>query len=244
MSNATKKPAEPTTVKVVDPAKAPPGKLQHIGGSKSDDWNNFLTNQTLSTLWLASKDEARNRQYSATLAALIGIAPQGEIEGMIAAQLVACHNASMECYRRAMLGEQTFLGRRENLSQANKLSRTYATLLEALNRHRGKGAQKVTVEHVHVHEGAQAIVGNVESRGGRVCTENRGSTPCSCTCARHHDAEHGRDAGACVNRRQCRTVAAGCTAEVRRALRWEMKTPSSTDFTRRKQSPAVDLSPS
>ena len=172
MSNATKKPAEPTTVKVVDPAKAPTGKLQHIGGSKSDDWNNFLTNQTLSTLWLASKDEARNRQYSATLAALIGIAPQGEIEGMIAAQLVACHNASMECYRRAMIGEQTFEGRRENLCQANKLSRTYATLLESLNRHRGKGAQKVTVEHVHVHEGGQAIVGNVEAPGGGLAVKS------------------------------------------------------------------------
>ena len=49
------------------------------------------------------------------------------------------------------LGEQTFEGRRENLNQASKLSRTYATLLEALNRHRGKGHQKVTVEHVHVH---------------------------------------------------------------------------------------------
>jgi hypothetical protein len=161
MSNATKKPAEPTTVKVVDPTKAPTGKLQHIGGSKNDDWNNILANQTLSTLWLASKDEARSRQYSAALAALIGIAPQGEIEGMIAAQLVACHNASTECYRRAMIGEQTFEGRRENLSQANK-----ATLLESLNRHRGKGAQKVTVEHVHVHDGGQAIVGNVEAPGG------------------------------------------------------------------------------
>jgi hypothetical protein len=29
-----------------------------------------------------------------------------------------------------MLGEQTFEGRRENLSQANKLSRTYAVLLD------------------------------------------------------------------------------------------------------------------
>jgi hypothetical protein len=81
---------------------------------------------------------------------------------MIAAQLIACHNASMECNRRAMIGEQTFEGRRENLSQANKLSRTYAALLDALNRHRGKGQQKVTVEHVHVHSGGQAIVGTVE----------------------------------------------------------------------------------
>jgi hypothetical protein len=31
-------------------------------------------------------------------------------------------------------------------------------VLDALNRHRGKGQQKVTVEHVHVHEGGQAIV--------------------------------------------------------------------------------------
>jgi hypothetical protein len=33
-----------------------------------------------------------------------------------------------ECYRRAMIGEQTLDGRRDNLSQANKLSRTYAVL--------------------------------------------------------------------------------------------------------------------
>jgi hypothetical protein len=85
---------------------------------------------------------------------------------MLAAQLIASHCAAMECYRRAMLGEQTFEARHENLNQANKLSRSYAALLEALNRHRGKGAQKVTVEHVHVHEGGQAIVGNVEHPGG------------------------------------------------------------------------------
>jgi hypothetical protein len=72
----------------------------------------------------------------------------------------------MECYRRAMIGEQTFEGRSENLNQANKLSRTYAVLLDALNRHRGKGQQHVTVKHVHVHEGGQAIVGHVEATGG------------------------------------------------------------------------------
>ena len=38
-------------------------------------------------------------------------------------------------------------------------------LLDALNRHRGKGEQKVTVEHVHVHSGGQAVVGMVGARG-------------------------------------------------------------------------------
>jgi hypothetical protein len=106
------------------------------------------------------------KQLSATVAAMAGIGPKDELEGMIAAQLLAAHNAAMECYRRAMIGEQTFEGRRENLSQANKLSRTYAVLLDALNHHRGKGQQKVTVEHVHVHSGGQAVVGMVETPGG------------------------------------------------------------------------------
>jgi hypothetical protein len=68
--------------------------------------------------------------------------------------------------------------RDSHLNQANKLSRTYATLLESLNKHRGKGQQKVTVEHVHVHQGGQAIVGHVEHKreGGR--EKKGGSTPC------------------------------------------------------------------
>jgi hypothetical protein len=111
--------------------------------------------QPLEQFRCQSNDFRRIRH--ATVDAMIGIAPRDEREGMIAAQLLACLNASMECYRRAMLSEQTFEGRRENLNQANKLSRTYVTLLEGLNRHRGKGQQKVTVEHVHVHEGGQAI---------------------------------------------------------------------------------------
>ena len=144
------------------------GALKAIGGSMADDWNNIVANQTIQTLWLRSSDAEQIRgQRHAAVDALIGIKPGDELEGMIAAQLVACHNASMECYRRARLVEQTFEGYRENLNQANKLGRTYAVLLDALNRHRGKGQQKVTVEHVHVHEGGQAIVGNVEG-GGRV----------------------------------------------------------------------------
>src|SRR5499427_1411364 len=107
-----------------------------------------------------------HRQLVAAYAGLAGIAPKDELEGMMAAQLIAAHSATMECYRRAMLAEQSFEGRSEALSQANKLSRTFAVLLDALNRHRGKGQQKVTVEHVHVHQGGQAIVGNVESPGG------------------------------------------------------------------------------
>jgi hypothetical protein len=166
------KPKLPTVV-INDPNDQK-GALKEIGGSKSDHWNSILANQTIQTLWVANSDpDVRAVQYAATTAALVGIGPQDELEGMMAAQLVAAHNAAMECYRRAMIGEQTPDGRCESLSQANKLSRTYAALIEALNRHRGKGQQKVTVEHVHVHSGGQAIVGNVEGGGDRAKLEGQ-----------------------------------------------------------------------
>jgi hypothetical protein len=157
----------PKTV-VADDLDDRKGRLRNIGGSQSDNWDNILANQALQALWVKnSSAEERDKQLSATVAALISIAPKDELEGMMTAQLLAAHNAAMECYRRAMIGEQTFEGRRENLAQANKLSRTYAALLEALNRHRGKGQQKVTVEHVHVHAGGQAVVGMVAPPPGQ-----------------------------------------------------------------------------
>jgi hypothetical protein len=162
--SARKPPANAPKTVVADDPDDRKGRLKDIGGSQSDHWNNILANQAVQALWVKnSSPEERDKQLSATIAALIGIAPKDELEGMMAAQLVAAHNAAMECYRRAMIGEQTFEGRRENLAQANKLSRTYAALLEALNRHRGKGQQKVTVEHVNVHSGGQAVVGMIAS---------------------------------------------------------------------------------
>jgi len=151
----------------VSPPEEQPGSLKRIGGSSNDAFNNIVANQALKSLWVAHSDSAGlDSQYQATVHAMIGIEPNDEIEGMLAAQLIGLHNAAMECMRRAMLDEQTFEGRRENLNQANKLTRSYATLVEALNRHRGKGQQRMTVEHVHVHQGGQAIVGNVHQGGG------------------------------------------------------------------------------
>jgi hypothetical protein len=142
-------------------------KFQDIGGSPSYDWNIVLVDQAAQSLWTGnSPSDKCDSQFNATVAAFLGIGPKDELEGMMAAQLIAAHNATMECYRRAMLTEQTLEGRREALNQANKLSRTYAMLVDALNKHRGKGQQKVTVEHVHVYAGGQAVVGTIEQKGG------------------------------------------------------------------------------
>jgi hypothetical protein len=145
--------------------------------SRSSEFLDVLLNQTVNSAppWLLAEEQI-NQYGSAAGGALMGIQPTGELEGMIAAQLIACHNAAMECYRRAMNSQLP--ARDYHLNQANKLSRTYAALLESLNKHRGKGQQRVTVEHVHVHQGGQAIVGHVEQKGEGDKEKNGGSTPC------------------------------------------------------------------
>ncbi len=156
---------EPTKVDVTKPQENR-GKLKAVGGSQSDPWNYTLATQALSVLLINNPDaELRKEQLDGNVAALKSIGPKDELEGMMAAQLIAAHNVAMECYRRAMIDEQTLEGLREYLNQANKLSRTWTTLLEALNKHRGKGGQKVTVEHVHVHAGGQAVVGAFKGAG-------------------------------------------------------------------------------
>jgi hypothetical protein len=141
------------------------GVLRSISGSDNDDFSNLLVNQIASALWQGACGRKQwTRLISAMLAPMTGMKPRDELEGMLIAQAIASHNAAMECYRRA--NGQTFEARHENLKQAEKLSRTYAALVEALDRHRGKGQQRITVEHVNVQAGGRAIVGSVTSGGG------------------------------------------------------------------------------
>ena len=99
------------------------------------------------------------------LAAATAIGARDEIEGMLATQMVATHFAAITLLRR-LKGAENIPQQASAGSLAVKLLRTYTMQIEALQRYRGKGQQRVTVEHVHVHKGGQAIVGNVTPGGG------------------------------------------------------------------------------
>src|SRR5580704_3305945 len=93
MSTKTATTIGPTAI-LGDPALLR-GVLKRIGGSKSDYWNAELINQVIRALWIKNSDEAAAAsQVSAAAAALVGIAPKDELEGMMAAQLIAAHNAT------------------------------------------------------------------------------------------------------------------------------------------------------
>jgi hypothetical protein len=80
---------------------------------------------------------------------------------MLAAQMIAAHKAAMHCISLATVKGQAFHWRELYFKNAAKLMSIFAQLVDTLNKHRGKGQQKVTVEHVTVQAGGQAVVGNV-----------------------------------------------------------------------------------
>jgi hypothetical protein len=164
-------------------------------GMQPDNWGNYVFSQTVhANSFYQPGKELSDQLRSVITAGIAGIAPKDSLEDMIAAQMLACHDAAMDCYERAQ-GEKYSQGRRDYLNQAGKLSRTFAMMLDTLNRHRGKGQQKITVEHVHVHPGGQAVVGIVDAPGGGVnakaecLPDNRKEAHVSRTSLRSEDAQ-------------------------------------------------------
>ena len=151
------------------PATVTKGELPTVSGTGAGEWNSVLLRDVLQVCAGGDPgDKGALEKARAGVAAMKGIGPDDVIADMVAAQLVSAHHAAMDCYKRAMVPDQPFEAWRESLNQAGRLSRTSASLIEALNRHRGKsGQQTVRVEHVTVNDGGQAIVGAVERPGGR-----------------------------------------------------------------------------
>ncbi len=94
------------------------------------------------------------------MAVIRSVAPRDGLEAMLATQMGAIHAATMMLARR--FNQVDTIAQQDAAERAlNKLARTFAMQMEALKRYRTSGQQKVTVEHVTVNAGGQAIVGAV-----------------------------------------------------------------------------------
>jgi|SaaInlStandDraft_5_1057022.scaffolds.fasta_scaffold02391_18 hypothetical protein len=130
-------------------------------GTKDADLMTVLINQLSAVL--PAQFVKSETHVNGALAMLSGIKPKNEIEGMLAAQMVTTHILSMETAKRAMLADQTVVGVTENVNRCNKLMRTFTLQVEALSKLRGV-SKTVTVKHVTVASGGQAIIGDVHHR--------------------------------------------------------------------------------
>jgi hypothetical protein len=132
-------------------------------GTTYRDFADGLVRQLVST---ASLDQAADEQaINFMLSVIKGVEPRDQLEAMLAAQMAAIHNATMTFARR--LGRIETIPQQDSAERAlNKLARTFTLQMEALRKYRNGGEQKVTVQHVNVNEGGQAIVGSVQRGGG------------------------------------------------------------------------------
>lgn len=87
------------------------------------------------------------------------------LKTMLVAQMAAIHDLQQDAYYFAK-GSRSPDTIRHHINCAAKLSNVFIQQATVLQKLQGKGQQRVTVEHVHVHDGGQAIVGNVETSAG------------------------------------------------------------------------------
>ena len=131
-------------------------------GTRDDDAMTLMLVQLKSTLPSWSADD--EGIFNGALAMLHEIAPRNQMEGMLAVQMIACHNMAMEATQRAMAPNQSPEFVSENFSRAQRLMKTFVAQTDALSKLRGD-QRTVTIKHVNVNAGAQAVVGDVHHHG-------------------------------------------------------------------------------
>jgi hypothetical protein len=102
------------------------------------------------------------------LGIIAAFAPQNEMEAALAVQAACTHMVAMAMMARIGGGHGSDRRLPGLASASAKLLRAYCTQIETYRRLRYGGDQNIRVEHVHVHEGGQAIVGSINSRAPEV----------------------------------------------------------------------------
>jgi hypothetical protein len=155
------------------------GWITHLKGSVGSNSSDFALGNLQSLTRLLGTDlsaEDKAAAVNSMLAVISGAAPQNEVEGMLAVQMAASHQLAMTLLSRVGRAEHIPM-LESNGNMAIKLLQVSKEHAEALAKLRRGGNQTVRVEHVHVHSGGQAIVGNVTHPGGRGAGNNTDDQP-------------------------------------------------------------------
>src|ERR1700730_6891569 len=136
------------------------GRLKNALGTGSSDF----VNASLLQLQAAAQFPGSGISETAinmALAMIEGFAPQNEVEAALAIQMSCTHIAAMSVLARLGPGGGPEDSALRLASAAARLQRAFIGQFEAYRRLRHGGDQYVRVEHVHINEGAQAVIGNV-----------------------------------------------------------------------------------
>jgi len=108
--------------------------------------------------------ETRAERATAAVAALKELAPAGAAEGMLATQMAAVHNASLDLLRQAVADADTGRTIEERTRQYARLAEVFLKQLDRYHRQRGRQRQTIRIEHVRVVEDGRVTVRQEEER--------------------------------------------------------------------------------
>ena len=118
-----------------------------------------------------ASDAEVDQNLEMLLAMLVGVDPEDAVEVNLAVQMVSTHNTMMHLLAQANAPGQSFRYQEFCLRTFEKLSKLFLRQIDALDKHRGKGRHQVSVGSVHVADGGQALVGNVDTGGRRAASQ-------------------------------------------------------------------------
>ncbi len=143
------------------------GKNVFYCGTYDPDLTTSIADQVINTCMTGEElTERSTLRINATFAAILETDPQDPTELMLATQMATIHNTVMRYSALAMKDEQTIELASFYVNSITKMMRTYTTQVEALSKYRTKGQQKITVQHVNVNDGGQAVIGDINQGGG------------------------------------------------------------------------------
>jgi hypothetical protein len=156
---------------------------RQILGTKDTEIANNIINTAFSAIYpiLGKENGADNTDKCMNIIfqSMHDFQPKDAIEARLIAQEIALYQHGMNNLAIAANTNQT-QSKEAYVNLAVKLLRVHLETIEAIDRHRRGGEQRVIVQHqqVNITGQAQAVVGNFHSEGGGAAIKNRGETPC------------------------------------------------------------------
>ncbi len=143
--------------------------LRTTFGTFSEEFADTMMGKVISGLRPNAYDLLEEATLNAALATIASLQPETEIDALMCVQLVIAGFSALRMFELS----QRHLGE-ENIAvyggYANKLIKLQNDLLQTLDRRRKGNSQSIVVKHVHIHSGAQGVVGIVNHEEG----QNRG----------------------------------------------------------------------
>jgi hypothetical protein len=131
-----------------------------FGNTMSDEFVDVMLGKVVEALKPSPFDKLEEPTFNAALAIIHSAQCRSELEAFIAVQIVATGFSGLRFLRQSHKNmTEEYISVYGNY--ANKLLRLELDLMQALDRHRRGHKQTVEVRHVHLHPGAQGIVGIV-----------------------------------------------------------------------------------